>query len=191
MVIDDPAAAASLLDPKRAQVLGALAEPGSATTVAASLGLTRQQVNYHLRSLEAHGLVVELGTRPRRGLSERVVRATAHGYVVSPAVLGALAAEPRRTDRLSAGYLIALASRVVREVSGLLGGASAAGKQLPTLSIDTDVRFATAADRAAFTAELAHGIRALAARYHDEKAADGRWHRLVVASYPRPVEEDQ
>lgn len=67
VVVDDPASAACLLDPKRARVLAAVADPGSATTVAAQLGLTRQQVNYHLRALETQGLVVEVGTRQRRG----------------------------------------------------------------------------------------------------------------------------
>lgn len=189
-VIDDPVTAAALLDPKRAQVLSALEEPGSATSVAARLGLTRQQVNYHLRALEAQGLVVEVGTRQRRGLTERVVRATARGYVLSPAVLGTLNADLRRLDRLSARYLVALAARVVREVAGLMRVAADAGKQLPTLSLDTDLRFASAADRSAFTAELAESVRALAAKYHDESAPQGRWHRVVVAAYPQPHEED-
>ena len=189
-VIDDPVTAAALLDPKRAQVLSALEEPGSATSVAARLGLTRQQVNYHLRALEGQGLVVEVGTRQRRGLTERVVRATARGYVLSPAVLGTLNADLRRLDRLSARYLVALAARVVREVAGLMRVAADAGKQLPTLSLDTDLRFASAADRSAFTAELAESVRALAAKYHDESAPQGRWHRVVVAAYPQPHEED-
>ncbi len=189
LVIDDPAAAAVLLDPLRARVLDALRTPGSATTVAAALGLTRQQINYHLRTLEAHGFVELVETRPRRGLTERVVRATADGYVVSPAVLGTLAADPARTERLSARYLVALAARVVRDVGGLARVAAASGRSLPTLAIDTDLRFATAADRAAFTEELAADVRALAAKYHDEGAAGGRWHRLVVAAYPRPAEE--
>ena len=56
-VIDDPGAAAVALDPVRARLLAALAEPGSAATLAVKTGLTRQKVNYHLRALEAHGLV--------------------------------------------------------------------------------------------------------------------------------------
>ena len=188
-VIDDASVAAALLDPLRAQVLVALAEPGSATTVAAALGLTRQQVNYHLRALESKGLVTEVGTRQRRGLVERLVRATASGYVVSPAVLGQLAADPARTDRLSARYLVALAARAVREVGALMRAATTAGKQLPTLSVDADLRFADAATRSAFTAELAESVRALAAKYHDESTEGGRWHRLVVVAYPKPLEE--
>lgn len=187
-VIDDPVTAACLLDPKRAQVLAALSEPGSATSVGAALGLSRQQVNYHLRALEAQGLVAQVGTRPRRGLTERLVQASAYGYVVSPAVLGELAADPRRTDRWSSAYLIAVASRMLRELAALVRGAAGAGQQLPTLTLDSDVRFATAADRAAFSAELAAAIRTLVARYHDESAVGGRWHRLVVAAYPTPAE---
>ena len=56
-VIDQPAAAVAALDPVRGRILAELAEPGSASTVAAALGLPRQQVNYHLRTLEQHGLV--------------------------------------------------------------------------------------------------------------------------------------
>ena len=56
-VIDDPAVAGVSLDPMRSRLLAALAEPGSATTLAARVGLPRQKVNYHLRELERHGLV--------------------------------------------------------------------------------------------------------------------------------------
>lgn len=185
-VIDDPAAAVAALDPVRAAVLAALAEPGSATTVARRLGLTRQKVNYHLRTLEEHGLVELVEERPRRGLTERVVRATARGYVVSPGALGRSGADPARTDRLSTRYLIAVAARLVREVGLLARQADAAGRPLATLTLDAEIRFASASDRAAFTAELTETVTALAGRYHDETAAGGRWHRLVVGAHPRP-----
>jgi DNA-binding transcriptional ArsR family regulator len=189
-VIDDPAAATAALDPVRSAILAALAEPGSATTVAKALGLPRQKVNYHLRTLESHHLVHLVEERPRRGLTERVVVATAKGYVLSPAALGASAADPRRTDRLSARYLVAVAARIVREVADLSRRADNAGKSLPTLAIDTEIRFASARDRADFTAELSHAVTTLAARYHDESAVGGRWHRLVVAAHPRPKTPD-
>ena len=56
-VIDDPSAAVAALEPIRARLLAELARPGSASTLAGRVGLTRQRVNYHLRTLEAHGLV--------------------------------------------------------------------------------------------------------------------------------------
>lgn len=186
-VIDEPAVAASMLDPLRARVLAALAEPGSASTVAAALDEPRQKVNYHLRALEEHGLVRLVGERPRRGLTERVVEATARTYVLSPGLLGDNAPDPARTDRLSTRYLVAVAARIVREVADLARGAERAGRPLATLTIDTDVRFATAADRAAFTDELSTAITDLVSRYHDEAAPKGRWHRLVVAAHPRPT----
>lgn len=186
-VLDDRHAAAALIDPLRARILAALAEPGSATTVAATLGLTRQQVNYHVRTLEVCGLVTLVEERPRRGVTERVVQATARSYVVSPAVLGELAADPADLgDRLSARYLVALASRTVREVGALVSGAERAGKKLATLAIDTEIRFADAKQRAAFTEALAEAVRSLAATYHDESSPGGRRHRLVVAAYPTP-----
>src|SRR5262245_20811782 len=184
-VIDDPAAAAAALEPARARLLAELAEPASAAALAERLGIPRQKVNYHLRALEAHGLVREVDTRKWGGLTERRLAATASGYVVSPAALGPAATTPARAvDRLSAGYLIALAARVVREVGELVRAALKAKQRLATLSIDTEIRFRSAAERAAFSQELASSIADLAARYHDTTAAGGRLHRVVVLAHP-------
>ena len=190
-VIDDPAAAVVALDPVRARLLAALAEPGSASTLATRTGLTRQKVNYHLRSLEAHGLVRQVSERHWGGLVERILVASAASYVVSPAALGEAASDPARApDRLSARYLIALAARVVREVAELVRRADRQHRRLATLALDAEVRFRSPAERAAFTDDLAAAVAALAARYHDPAAADGRSYRLVVAAYPRPSPPD-
>jgi len=186
-VIEDPGVAALALDPIRNRLLAELAAPASAAALAGRMGLTRQKVNYHLRALEAARLIEPAEERRWGGLTERLMVATAASYVVSPGALGAIAADPERTrDRLSASYLIALAGRAVREVGALWRGAREADKRLATLSIDSIIRFRSPAERAAFTADLANAIAALAARYHDEKSLRGRPHRLVVASYPAP-----
>jgi DNA-binding transcriptional ArsR family regulator len=183
-VIEDPAAAAVALDPLRSRLLAELVEPGSAAVLAARVGLGRQKVNYHLGALEAHGLVELAQERKRGGITERVLQATAAAYVVSPAALGSSAADPDETpDRLSARYLVALAGRLVREVGELARRATATGKRLPTLAIDTEIRFRSAADRAAFADELTASVIDLASRYHHD---DGRPHRLVVAAHPKP-----
>jgi DNA-binding transcriptional ArsR family regulator len=183
-VIESPAAAAVALDPIRARLLAELVEPGSAATLATRVGLARQKVNYHLRALEAHGLVELAEERKRGGITERILRAIAAHYVVSPGALGDTAADPdKAADRLSAGYLVALAGRVVREVGSLARRADAAGKRLPTMAIDTEIRFRSADDRAAFADELTAAVLDLAARYHHD---DGRPHRLVVAAHPKP-----
>jgi DNA-binding transcriptional ArsR family regulator len=185
-VIEDPAAAAVALDPMRARLLAELVEPGSAGSLALRTGIPRQKLNYHLRSLEAHGLLELSEERKRGGITERVLQATAAHYVVSPAALGDTAADPDQTaDRLSAQYLVALAGRVMREVGSLVRRAGEAGKRLPTLAIDTEIRFRSAEDRAAFADELTAAVLDLAARYHHD---DGRPHRLVVAAHPRPEE---
>ncbi|GAB3579396.1 helix-turn-helix domain-containing protein [Amycolatopsis endophytica] len=184
-VIDDPSAAEVSLDPVRSRLLAALTEPGSATTLAAQVGLTRQKVNYHLRALERHGLVELVEERRKGNVTERVLQATAASYVISPAALAAVAPDPGRApDQLSARWLLTLAARLVREVGDLINGATAARKRLATFAIDSEIRFATAADRAAFARELGDTVKNLAAKYHDESAEGGRRHRLVVALHP-------
>jgi DNA-binding transcriptional ArsR family regulator len=184
-VIEEPAAAVVALEPMRARLLAALTEPASAAALAQRVGLARQKVNYHLRTLEAHGLVRVVEERRWGGLTERVYAATAASYVVSPGALGDAATDPARAaDRLSARYLIALAARVVCEVAELARRAEAQDKRLATLGIDTEIRFRSAAERAAFADELTATVTSLASRYHDESAPGGRWHRLVVAAHP-------
>ena len=58
--VEDPAAAAALMDPLRARILSELTEPRSAANLAQRIGLTRQKVNYHLRALEERGVHVIL-----------------------------------------------------------------------------------------------------------------------------------
>jgi DNA-binding transcriptional ArsR family regulator len=184
-VIEDPAAAEVCLDPIRARLLAELVEPGSATTLAATVGLARQKVNYHLRALERHGLVELVGERRKGNVTERVLRATAASYVISPAALAPVQPDPARSpDRLSARWLLALASRLVRDVGALITGAEQAKRRVATFALDGEVRFATAADRAAFAEELTRAVTALVAKYHDETTEGGRAHRVIVAVYP-------
>src|SRR5262245_49750248 len=191
-VIDDPAAATSALDPVRNQLLSELREPASAAALATRVGLPRQKVNYHLRTLESHGLVHVVSKRRWGGLTERLLVATASSFVVSPSALGPVAADPEREmDRLSASYLIALAARVVREIGDLLRRAKEAGKHLATLSVDTVIRFRSAEERAAFSNELAQAINRLVSKYHDESAPGGRAHRLVLMAHPLPQSHTQ
>ena len=186
-VIDDPAAASVALEPVRSRLLSELVVPASAATLASRVGLARQKVNYHLHALEAHRLVRLAEERKWGGLTERLLVATAAAYVVSPSALGPVAADPNReVDRLSASYLIALGARVVREVGDLVRRAREAGKRLATLAVDTEVRFRSATDRAAFSHELTEAIAKLVAKYHDECAPGGRRHRLVIVAHPLP-----
>ncbi len=186
-IIDDPAAAIIALEPIRSRLLAELAEPASAATLATRVGLARQKVNYHVRALEAHQLVREAGKRQWGGLTERLLVASASSYIVSPRALGPVALYPERdADRLSASYLIALAARIVDEVGNLLRRSRAADKHLATMSLDTEIRFRSAADRAAFSNELIQTVTALVSRYHDEFSPGGRAHCLVLMAHPLP-----
>jgi DNA-binding transcriptional ArsR family regulator len=184
-VIDDPAAAGASLDPIRVRLLAELTEPRSAAALAGTLGLPRQKVNYHLRMLERHGLV-ELAEERRKGnCTERIMRATATSYVISPAALAPVQPDPTNgRDQLSARWLLALAARLVRDVGELITGATRAGKRLATFAIDGEVRFASASDRAAFAEELADAVTTLVAKYHHATTERGRDYRLVVAVHP-------
>ncbi|MFE7128485.1 ArsR/SmtB family transcription factor [Streptomyces sp. NPDC057617] len=185
-VIEDAAAAAVSLDPMRARLLAELAAgPASATMLAARVGLPRQKVNYHLKALERHGLVELAGERRKGNVTERLMRATAASYVISPLALAEVQPDPGRfRDQLSARWLLALAARLVRDVGALITGAAKARKGLATYALDAEVRFGSAAERAAFVEELTRGVAALVAKYHDDHAESGRDHRIVVALHP-------
>lgn len=187
-VISDAGAAATALEPIRSRLLAELAEPASAASLAARMGLARQKVNYHVRALEACKLIEVAEERLWGGLTERLFVASARSFVVSPEALGPAAVDPSRSrDRLAASYLIALGARIVREVGDLWRRARQADKHLATLAVDTEIRFASPADRAAFTNDLARAVTELVARYHDAAAPGGRPHRLVLVSHPLPT----
>ena len=190
-VIDDPAAAAVVLDPIRSRLLVSLAgEPASAAGLAARLGLPRQKVGYHLNVLQDRGLVAEVEQRRHGGLTERIFAASA---APCSSCRPRRWATPLRTPftcrTVSPPCTSSRAGCALREVGALLRGADAAGKHLPTLAIDTDLRFRNAAERAAFAEELGDAVRSLASRYHDESAPGGRWHRVVAIAHPKPQEK--
>jgi DNA-binding transcriptional ArsR family regulator len=184
-VVHQAAAATSLLDPTRLRILRALEHPDSAAGLARRLGVPRQKLNYHLRLLENEGLVELVEERKKRNCTERVMRAVARTYLISPAVLGALAADPERIeDRASSAYLVATAARAITEVSTARERADRAGKKLPTFTLHADVRFASQRDQAAFAEELTRVVGELIEKFHDERATHGRTFRVMAGAWP-------
>ena len=189
-----PAQAAVLLHhPLRLKILAAMLEPDSATGVARRMKLPRQTVNYHVRELARAHFLTRAGRRRRRHLFEQCYVATARGYILSPELLGKLAADPAQVaDTFSAKYLLGLASKLQSELARSADLAAAAGKQLATLSINTELRFTSPEQRAAFTQELQRAIVDVAGRFSspfskaDGSAAEGLPFRLVVGCYPIP-----
>jgi DNA-binding transcriptional ArsR family regulator len=184
-VVEAPDRAGMLLEPARLRILEALREPDSSAGVARTLGLPRQRVGHHVRALEASGLLICVGERKKRNCTERLLQATARAYVIAPQLLGrlGLTADEAR-DRFSSTYLLAAASRVLHEVSALRPRAEAAGKKLPTLTLQTEVRFASARSQNEFLDELLGAFSELVARHHRPDAPGGRTFRISLLGHP-------
>lgn len=187
-VVEDTERAQVLLNPTRLALLARLDAPQSAVALARELDLPRQRINYHLRELETWQLIECVEERRRGSVAERLYRRTGTGYVISGAALGGVAAAPEQIqDRFSAEYLIAMGARTVSEVGHMQVQAAAAGQRLPTLSVDVEVRFASAEARNAFAEELIAAVAALVQRHHDEQAAEGRTFRFCLGAHQKPT----
>jgi DNA-binding transcriptional ArsR family regulator len=184
-VIDDPARARAALQPIRLRLLHLLEQPQSAPQLAKAIGMPRQRVLYHLRTLEAQRLVEahDHGTVGRR-IDRSYVR-TATSYAIAPKTLGGVAVDSQTVaDAFSAAYLSAVAGRALNDLAALGRAAAARGKRVPTLTLETDVRFATPADQRRFADELTTALATLAAKYHQPDAPQGRTFRVFACGYP-------
>lgn len=189
--VGNTAGASALLNPLRLQILERLREPDSASGLARLMKLPRQKLNYHLRELEKHGLVEPVEERKRGNCVERIVRATARYYLISPAALGNLATDPEQIqDRFSSTYLVAVAARAIHDLAVLRTRAEKAGKKLATFTLETDVKFASAADLNAFSEELSNAVARLVTKYHDEKTSGGRHYKFIIGSYPKITKKE-
>ncbi|QJR14008.1 winged helix-turn-helix domain-containing protein [Usitatibacter palustris] len=183
-VVHDPRHAALLAAPVRQRILEALAEPGSASTIAKSLGLTRQLAAYHVRQLEAGGYLELVREEQRRGCTERIVRRTSQYLIASHDVFGP-GIDPRKVkDKFSSGYLVALASRMAKDVAEAQAAADNAGRPMATLSAEVEVRLRSPQERQAFADELLESLARIVEKYHDENAPDGRSYRVVLGAHP-------
>src|SRR5689334_11469492 len=150
-IIDDPARARAALQPIRLRLLQLLERPQSAPQLAKAIGMPRQRVLYHLRTLQAQQLVEsEDHGKVGRRIDRTYVR-TATSYAIAPKTLGGVAVDSRTVaDAFSSTYLTAVAGRALNDLAALGRAAAARGKRLPTLTVETDVRFATPADQRRF-----------------------------------------
>lgn len=185
-VIQEKHQAQVLLQGDRIQYLKLLSEPGSASSLAQQVGTPRQKVNYHLRALEEAGLIHLVGTRKARNCTERILQATAIQYVLSPEVLADLANSPTSDqNRFSSAYLINMAAKTIRELGTLRQLAQQAEKKIATMSLETELSFATAKDRSAFAQELTEMLSHLLAKYHRPESEEGREFRLFFGLHPK------
>jgi DNA-binding transcriptional ArsR family regulator len=183
--------AAAVLDETRVAILATLREPGSAASVAAKLAAPRQRIGYHVRALERAGLVVPVTERAHGGLVERLVQASAAAYVVAPQALGPLAPDATTiSDRFSTGYQLAVASRIIHDLTDLRARAERARKTVPTLTLDTRVRVASAEAQQAFATDLANAVARVIEKHHDDRTPGGRTFACAVTVHPNVTTPD-
>src|SRR5690349_19255332 len=147
--------------------------------------MPRQRVLYHLRTLQAQQLVEsEDHGKVGRRIDRTYVR-TATSYAIAPKTLGGVAVDSRAiADAFSSAYLSAVASRALNDLAALARAAAERGKRIPTLTLETEVRFGTPADQRRFADELTTTLAALVAKYHQPEAPNGRTFRVFACGYP-------
>lgn len=186
-IVRRPDQAQALLHPERRRLLEALSlGPDSASGLARRLGDSRQRLNYHLRLLEEAGQVELAEERWKGSKPERVMRLVARHYVLDPAATESVGVDPEDVgDRFSATYLVALASRALRELAELLDRVKGKGARLATASVNTSVRVGSPAAFNRFQCDLARAVAQVVAKHHEERG-EGRWFRVVAGAYPGP-----
>lgn len=176
-VLTDPDVVIETLTPFRRHLLALLDEPDSATGLARGLHASRQRVNYHLRALEQAGLVELVEERPRRGVTERVLRRRADVVLVDPTAFDTGGLGDR--DRVGIAGVVSTARDLVGQAAAVANAASAAGQQVAMATLDTEVRVASPAAMRAMLDDVAAAV----ARH----ATDGAGLRLRVATMVVPA----
>jgi hypothetical protein len=119
-----------------------------------------------------------------------MLKVTSRAFVVNPALLGALSADPDQArDQFSNAFLLATATRLIRDVAVLGQRARAVDQRLATFTMDTEAGFDSPAAFRAFTEELAATVTAIAARY-DSSASKSRRFRVVLGCHPVVTKSD-
>ena len=167
----------ALLKPKRVEVLRQLAEPHTCTQIGQVLGETPQAVYYHVKRLQAHGLVELVEEHRVRGITEGVYRAVARTFWVAPDIVGRLGPPRAREALLGLGFLLDLSEEMGRDLAKLAAGAPS----LPSFGIAGDITLAPE-DGAAFVAELQRAFGEVLERY---SGTEGHGFRLTLACYPK------
>jgi DNA-binding transcriptional ArsR family regulator len=181
-VLDDPGQVAALAHPLRVAILDALRTPGSAAGAARAIGETRQKVNHHVKALLDAGLLRPEGERRNGNFVEQLYQSVASSFMVSPRLA---CGGDRRVEALRSQvpleHLTELGERIQRDAIELLDRAAFDGEDIPSLSVESSVRFPDEASRAAFMAEYLDLLGPLLRKHG---AREGGAFRVVTAVYP-------
>jgi DNA-binding transcriptional ArsR family regulator len=181
-VLDDAERVAALAQPMRIAILEALRTPNSASGVAREIDETRQKTNYHVKALLDAGLLKPVGERRRGNFVEQLYQSVAPTFIVAPALAWS---DDRRVDalrrQLPLEHLVRLGERLQRDAAGLLDRAAFDGEEIPAAAVETEVRFADEAARAAFLEEYLVAVKPLLEKYGRQH---GDAYRVALAAYP-------
>ena len=181
LYIEDVAQADALLKPKRVEIMRQLAESRTCTEIGGVLGETPQAIYYHVKRLQAAGLVALVDERRVRGIVEGIYRAVARSFWVSPEIAGRLGPPRARDEMLGLGYLLNL----TEELSADLARLAMEPVTLPSFGIAGDITLSPA-DGAAFVSELQRAFGEVLSKYSG--AEGGHTFRLALACYPHKPE---
>jgi DNA-binding transcriptional ArsR family regulator len=196
LMVDSVAQAAVMLKPLRVAMLREMGEqPRSCPELATTFDATPQKMYYHVKTLEAAGLVERAGERLVNGIAEGFYRARAQSYWLSPKLVRRLGGKQAVRDQTSLGMLAGHAEELLEDVARL-AGESGAGEHVPSLSLGVEIALPDVERRSAFLEELRTTFEALARRYsvddgsvadadHDKTAAEGGTFRFTLACYPK------
>lgn len=176
--------ALSLLNPARAEMLGLLDEPASASELARRIGEPPQKVNYHLKSLEKVGLVRRSGTRQIKNLVEVLYRAIARSYVI-PDSFGW--PEEWRTRMKSQGalrHLLQAADSIRQDAARLMDAADQAA-EVPSAALEFEVELPDEAARQAFIREYAEAVKQVAGKFRAPDGPSDNAYRVLAVIYPQ------
>jgi len=186
-LLNDPEHVAAVAHPVRGKILEALRTPDTAASVARSFGRSRQYISYHLKELERLGLVRRSGERRKGNFVEQLYESTARRFIVS----SRFAADPRRLasvfrDQVSLSQLSGLGERLQRDAAELVDLAAFEGHEIPSATVEAELRLPDEAARAAFMTEFVEIAKSLLAK-HGQK--QGQRFRVALAAYPEWAKE--
>jgi DNA-binding transcriptional ArsR family regulator len=124
--IEEVEQALALLKPQRLEILKRLAEPRTCPELAAIFDDSPQKIYYHVKALEAAGLVDKIAERRVRGAVEGIYQARARSYWLAPSLVGQIGSPSQARDQASLRVLLALAEDVIED-AGKLGERSGVG----------------------------------------------------------------
>jgi DNA-binding transcriptional ArsR family regulator len=178
----------ALASPFRQQLLEELKEePASASHIARRHDMSRQRVGYHMRELVKAGYLEIASERQQRGLKEQLYRVRSFVYVHA----GMSEREGRSLqDRFSWATLLNQLAAALGDLVSIRRLADAQDKRVATLGLESEIRFASPAERRAFSEELILAVENLVEKYHSEDAVEGRSFNLLLGAWPVMMKEN-